>query len=164
MYNWNYSNFFWKGLVMKKLLKWICFLFWLGLIFYFSSQSGVVSSNTSSWALDFIRSIIPNSWFSNLVLDFTFLIRKSAHFCLYLLLGLFTFSLFKEYIFKTKWLYFKSFLFCVCYAISDEVHQLFVIGRSGRVFDVLVDSSGAFFGLFLLFLIRFFKIKKRAKN
>ena len=38
-------------------------------------------------------------------------------------------------------------LFCVCYAISDELHQLFVPGRAGRLFDVCVDGAGACFGM-----------------
>ena len=31
----------------------------------------------------------------------------------------------------------------VLYAISDEVHQVFVPGRSGRALDVLIDACGA---------------------
>lgn len=33
--------------------------------------------------------------------------------------------------------------FCALYACGDEFHQLFVAGRSGKLFDVGVDSSGA---------------------
>ncbi|MGC3958101.1 MAG: VanZ family protein [Verrucomicrobiota bacterium] len=37
-----------------------------------------------------------------------------------------------------------------CFAVTDEVHQLFVPGRQGSIWDVLIDSTGAAGGLFLL--------------
>ena len=45
---------------------------------------------------------------------------------------------------------------CVLYAISDEVHQLFVPGRSGQFKDVFLDSGGAIVGaaLYRLFVRR----------
>jgi len=36
---------------------------------------------------------------------------------------------------------------CVLYAVSDEVHQLFVPGRGRQVRDVLIDSAGAIVGI-----------------
>ena len=33
------------------------------------------------------------------------------------------------------------------YAISDEVHQLFVPGRGGQVKDIVIDSAGAIVGI-----------------
>ena len=49
-------------------------------------------------------------------------------------------------------LLFKTILFCILYAVTDEIHQYFVPGRSCRLFDVGVDSLGILFGaaLFLL--------------
>jgi VanZ family protein len=38
-------------------------------------------------------------------------------------------------------------VFCVLYAVSDEVHQLFVPGRGAQVTDVLIDNAGAFVGI-----------------
>ncbi|GAA4069041.1 hypothetical protein GCM10022410_13710 [Amphibacillus indicireducens] len=36
---------------------------------------------------------------------------------------------------------------CVLFAISDEVHQLFVPGRAGQVMDVVIDTTGAIAGI-----------------
>ena len=49
-------------------------------------------------------------------------------------------------------LFARTVPFCILYAVSDEVHQYFVPGRSCRLFDVGVDSTGILFGaaLFLL--------------
>jgi len=46
----------------------------------------------------------------------------------------------------------KSFLaglICVGYAISDEIHQIFVPGRGPQIKDVLIDSGGAAVGIFI---------------
>lgn len=43
------------------------------------------------------------------------------------------------------------FLLCcilaIVYAISDEIHQLFVPGRQASPFDLIADSIGAFIGV-----------------
>lgn len=43
-----------------------------------------------------------------------------------------------------------AFLLTVLYAISDEVHQTSVPGRTGSLVDVLIDTAGAALGLWLL--------------
>jgi len=35
------------------------------------------------------------------------------------------------------------------YALSDEIHQLFVPGRAFQVFDLFIDFLGSLFGVFL---------------
>ncbi len=42
---------------------------------------------------------------------------------------------------------------CILYAISDEVHQLFIEGRAGQVRDVLIDTAGAVAAMTLLIII-----------
>ena len=49
------------------------------------------------------------------------------------------------------------------YAATDEMHQLFVPGRSGQVSDVLLDSAGAMAGLAVLGGIRFL-VQRRWDN
>jgi len=52
----------------------------------------------------------------------------------------------------------------IIYAITDEVHQLFISGRSGRVEDVIIDSIGVLTGvtvyLFLKQVVKTAKILK----
>ena len=40
-----------------------------------------------------------------------------------------------------------SFLLGVEYATLDEIHQLFVDGRSGQITDVFIDSIGILLGI-----------------
>ena len=58
-----------------------------------------------------------------------------------------------------------SLLVCVLYAISDEVHQLFVPGRGAQVKDVLIDSAGAIVGVGLYLVIcRIMKSRTGRRN
>ena len=50
----------------------------------------------------------------------------------------------------------------IIYAISDEVHQLFVSGRDGSIKDVLIDSAGIFLASFLYILI--LKLRKNIRG
>ena len=48
------------------------------------------------------------------------------------------------------------------YAVSDEIHQIFVPGRSGEPRDVLIDTSGVLIGICL---VRFhFSLRERRKR
>jgi len=128
---------------MKFVLKWLLFLFCLFFILFFSSQSGSSSSELSNHFVSFFH------LFFSISINLSFTIRKCAHFLEYFLLAIFTYSLFSEYQAGRFQLFLFTFLFCVLFAISDEVHQLFVEGRSGRIFDVFLDSCGSFLGTFV---------------
>ena len=92
----------------------------------------------------------------------TFPIRKLAHFSIYFLLGVFSFLAVISYDKIAFWLRCViSFLICFVYAASDEIHQLYVPGRSGEFRDVLIDSSGALLAVSAMALIAFLRYKKR---
>lgn len=57
-----------------------------------------------------------------------------------------------------------SSLFCVLYAISDEIHQYFVPGRACRFFDVCVDSGGILAGALLVWLILRIGIRRKKEE
>ena len=50
---------------------------------------------------------------------------------------------------ESKYL-FLAILASALYACTDELHQLFVPGRTGQIFDVFVDTLGATFGCLLV--------------
>ena len=134
----------------KKILAWSCFLFWLLLIFLFSSQSGADSSQLSGGIIEFLEDLthIP---LSNEICSF--MIRKLAHFTEYMVLGILTMNLWKQYGKLNKKQLFVIILFCVFYAITDEFHQMFIENRSGNLWDMTIDSLGSLFGIvsYLLF-------------
>lgn len=67
-----------------------------------------------------------------------FLIHKMGHIVLYGLLGVSLYFATKN---SMKW----SLLLTVLFAVSDEFHQGYIIGRSARFGDVLLDTAAAFF-------------------
>lgn len=81
-------------------------------------------------------------------------IRKLAHFSEYALLAIFVLIALRYSAEKKgRKLYLLSEGICILYAAVDEVHQLFVPGRSGMLSDVLIDSAGATTGLALVFIV-----------
>jgi hypothetical protein len=88
--------------------------------------------------------------------NFSFLVtivRKSAHFTEYMILGILTARGFKISK-KSPW---WAILACAVYAGTDECHQSFVPGRSCEVNDVALDTIGATFGVLIYW---FFTRKK----
>ena len=57
-----------------------------------------------------------------------------------------------KYITKKQIIY--SILFTTLYACTDEIHQLFVEGRSGEIRDIIIDGLGATLGTMIFLLIK----------
>lgn len=63
---------------------------------------------------------------------------------------------------KIKWKHaLIAFAFTVFYACTDEFHQLFVEGRTGKITDVLIDSLGAIVFISVTAFILFSLEKKK---
>lgn len=88
-------------------------------------------------------------------------VRKCAHFLIYSILGFLVLQFFKDFSMSSFKVYLLTIFFCFLYACSDEIHQLFVPGRSGQVLDVFIDTLGALFGCFLYIFISSFIRKVR---
>ncbi len=138
----------------KQWSAWTLVLFWMGVIFYLSHQPADESSALSSGIVEqiiaFFETITRKS-FSDA--DWMhYFIRKGAHLFAYFLLAI----LLMHAWLQTGWRGAKqiivTLIMCVLYATSDEIHQLFIPGRSGEVTDVIIDSVGASIGI-LTFLI-----------
>ena len=81
---------------------------------------------------------------------YTVITRKTAHFTIYLILGLLIGMLLKEYNITNKQLIIYGILICMTYAITDEIHQIFVPGRSGEIKDIIIDTCGSTVGITLM--------------
>lgn len=80
-------------------------------------------------------------------------VRKSAHFSIYGLLGFLTMFSASRFLHRRPWQMGAAFVVSVLYAAGDEFHQLFVAGRSCEFRDVCIDASGALLGILLMRLI-----------
>jgi VanZ family protein len=91
------------------------------------------------------------------------LVRKNAHFIIYLVLAILVQSALRRF----RIVGFKSILFalgiCVLYAITDEIHQIFVSGRGAQVKDVFIDSTGAIVGIVFYAIVKR-SLKDRGKG
>ena len=145
------------GDLMKKILYMIFIIIWMMIIFIFSNQPADDSTKLSD---GFIETTIGNVYqiFNHDVTEeklfeikskYSHPVRKLAHFTIYLILGILVILLVKEYPLGMKKIILISLFICFLYACSDEVHQLFVLGRSGEFRDVLIDTSGSFIGILL---------------
>lgn len=144
-----------KRILTNKLLPWTLVILWMALIFLFSHQPATKSSELSSSITEKIINIIevvaPSSDNRPSHIDLDHLLRKGAHFIIYLILGiLVSNSIMKSNVVIKRNCILLALLICILYAISDEVHQLFIPGRSGEIKDVLIDSIGALVGILLM--------------
>ncbi len=106
---------------MKFMKLWLPVFLWAGLIFGLSSIPQL-STGLGLWDL---------------------LFRKVAHITEYFILALLLYRAFKgSFHLSYLGLFLWSFSLTFLYAISDEIHQLFVFGRSGNLEDVMIDTLG----------------------
>lgn len=49
-----------------------------------------------------------------------------------------------------KFAFWFALLFAAFYGMTDEIHQIFVSGRTASIMDVLADALGGFLGAFFL--------------
>lgn len=131
---------------MKNKLNIILVLIWMLLIFIMSSYNATESSEQSGVIVKFIANFLN---INNLEL-LSLIIRKLAHYTEYLILGLLVINLLKDY--HHKYLVI-SIIICILYATSDEIHQLFVPGRSCQFIDILIDTLGSITGIYLFKLL-----------
>lgn len=138
--------------MIKKIVLIILVIMWAGLIFYFSSQGKTTSNEVSKEITEKIVDLtpiinnLPPEKKQPLVGKANTNVRKSAHFSLFLVFGILVLLLVKCYNSKGLSSFIVALLICLLYAISDEIHQIFVIGRGNQWQDVLLDFSGSFLG------------------
>ncbi len=138
-----------------KTISWIAVIAWMGLIFYLSHQPATVSNEISTGVTEIVVKIvgkvIPYGNFD--IGSFNHIIRKNAHFFAYLVLGILVINALRKSGVHGYRSIVIALVICVLYAVTDEVHQLFIPGRSGELRDVLIDSAGASVGIGVYLLI-----------
>ena len=127
----------------RLAINYILVAIWMLVIFLMSSEVAGTSSARSDEIVRTIQSMGVSAPADLL----TFLVRKAAHISAYFILGILLFNLLKEYGLGVKKMMFLSIAIAMLYACTDEVHQVFVSGRSGEVRDVLIDTGGAAVGV-----------------
>lgn len=82
-------------------------------------------------------------------------IRKTAHAGEYALLGMLIMGSLGAFRMTGARRNVTAWILASIYAAGDEIHQLFVAGRSGQASDVALDSAGAAAGILAYFVIAY---------
>lgn len=126
-------------------VSWILVAVCMGIIYALSAQTASDSANLSG---SFIRAIL-----DLLGIEFEHeVIRTIAHCLEFMGLSLLIFNATYS-TWETKLTPLIAFTGTVFYAITDEIHQIFVPGRAFQISDILVDSTGALIGVTASFVI-----------
>lgn len=141
-----------------KILWLFPVIFWMGIIFYMSQNTGTSSGSLSLKVTErfiSILNVIRGDSVSEQAQMTQFLhpiIRKLAHMCEYAILLLFMVPAVGAWVKGEKkiYIYTLSFILTFLYACTDELHQLFIDGRAGRPTDVLIDAIGAAAALLMI--------------
>lgn len=113
-----------------------------------ATQSASLSGGVMTQVIKVIEKVAPGAKFDTELLHY--FVRKNAHFFAYLVLGVLVANCLRTTasinLTRTQ-LILLAVSICVLYAISDEVHQIFIPGRAGQIKDVFIDSAGALVGI-----------------
>lgn len=161
-----------KILFIPIILAVICMI----VIFSFSSQNCVDTNSVSRTVTKKLAGIIFSGYgqldteTQTIMADqLNLFVRKVAHFSLYFILGFMS----ALSVFLVTHKYIKSFvsgaLVCFVYGSLDEIHQMFVPGRTPLVRDVIIDTAGGVCGIVLCFMMisvifNFKRIRKTASQ
>jgi VanZ family protein len=119
-----------KWLRRPLLTHWLPLLAWMGLIYWFSDQPQPFT--------------VSQSWLEDAI-------GVAGHIIGYAVLAvLWRRALAARQNRRPRRAAALAWLLTVLYALSDEVHQTFVPGRSGNLPDLLIDAAGAGLGLWLV--------------
>ncbi len=161
---------------IKRIVLVILIIINCTIIFSFSNKVADDSSKQSGRIVNFISQIVPiiknmpEPDKTNFIEGtLTTIVRKTAHFSIYTLLGLLSMNFMLT--FKEKEFYkidlrcLVALIFCTFYAITDEIHQYFIPGRSCELRDVCIDSLGALTGILLVIIVVgiYKKVKSKKK-
>ena len=143
---------------------------WLWVIWHFSAQNGDMSQDLSDgfsaglfWVLERLG-LAEKERILDWIVAMAYPVRKCAHFAEYFILGLLATAHFHVGwpLMERKFL--KAWIFVFLAASADEIHQLFVPGRSGMARDVLLDSAAGAVSILVVYFIRFMYTERRKKD
>ena len=159
---------------MKKIVLAILVILWMIIIFLFSNMNSEISNSSSKSLINdtIVQTIeIAESTgiidkkptedeITSLVKDLNLPLRKCAHSTVYFVLAVLLILTLKEIFKDKKKVIILTLVISFIYACTDEIHQLFIFGRTGCFTDVLIDMIGVIISCLIYFILN----KKREMN
>lgn len=141
---------------------------WMGVIFMLSAQDHVASNKISGVIEDAVIDVTNDDLESKTPYEqrivresvYSF-VRTSAHFLCFAVLGALSLTALLTYRINQLFKVIISLAFSVLYAVSDEVHQIFVPGRSFEAVDIGFDALGVACGVAVVCSIAYIVSLKR---
>ncbi len=137
--------------MLKKIVLWCMVVLLSCGIFSFSGDSGPESDAKSGKITTFVaqavNKVVRDADYDKVYSVCHVLIRKTAHFSIYMLLAILSYALGRSYELRMQIAALCAATYCLLFAVSDEIHQLFVPYRSGQITDVCIDFLGACLGI-----------------
>lgn len=152
---------------IKRIILILSIIIWMGSVFVFSNQSAMDSSSSSEKTTKFIMQFYPSvktmeeKQKQEIEIRMNSVVRKMAHYSIYTLGGVLIACLINTYDFSDKKKIVYGQIAGTLYAMTDEIHQYFVEGRSAEIRDVFLDSLGIATGIILVMII--YKMIKKKK-
>lgn len=141
------------------VVSWLLVAAWALFIYFMSSNTGDTLDNGDGivslvfqWLKGLQAQALP------LGID---LVSPAAHLCEYLVFGALLTNAWRTKV-TLPWAVWASVLCASLYGISDEIHQIFVPGRTADPVDWLVDTCGAALGAFAAYAILRYRANRRA--
>lgn len=138
---------------MKKIISVLLLIIWLMIIFAFSNQTGEVSGNASNGILynifeniyDFLS--LDKDNLTNFIDLIENPIRELMHSFEYFVLTILFINVLINFNINNKIIISIMFIFIA--ASLDEIHQLFIQGRSFQYFDIFMDMIGCLISIMI---------------
>ena len=153
--------------ILKHVIRYIliiCIIVLCCKIFALSSQDGGVSAGTSRQFTEIVLKILGLECNDRTIEIINPVIRKVAHFSVYMLLGFLTMCTCETFKWQRVYKFDFSTMFAFVFACSDELHQRLVPGRSGELADVCLDTVGAMLGVLIVLAIALICVQIKKKN
>lgn len=160
-----------KTTIQIILLILVCCIFYI--IFSFSNQKGIESEGLSRKISTGIIDIanldkdLNQSQKQQLIINVDRVVRKTAHFTLYTIVGIILMLYLSTTEIRLKNKIIITLIIGIIYATSDEIHQKFVADRTSSITDIFIDTAGVLFGVFIISILTCKKRKallNRTKN
>lgn len=153
--------------ILKHVIRYIliiCIIVLCCKIFALSSQDGGVSAGTSRQFTEILLKTLGLECNDRTIEIINPVIRKVAHFSVYMLLGFLTMCTCETFKWQKVYKFDFSTMFAFVFACSDELHQRLVPGRSGEFADVCLDTVGAMLGVLIVLAIALICVQIKKKK
>ena len=157
----------------KGIIYLILIVLWCSLIYLLSDMTSRESNKTSKKIVETSAvetakatnkmkitniNINDKTWRRNVVEKFNVLLRKIAHGLVYFVLSILIYLFLINMRVNPKKAIYWTIALCFIYSTTDEIHQTFVMERTGQLLDCIIDTIGASLGSILTYYLN---IKER---